>query len=61
MGECISLDGENGNTPDKRLRKGNERFWKNLIGSNKDMSDMGAALKEMRAGMEKVGGLRPSG
>ena len=52
------LNGGEGESADtKGYAQAMEDFGKTLGALNKEMADMGAALKEMRSGMEKVGSL----
>ena len=52
------LNGGEGESADtKGYTQAMEDFGKTLGALNKEMADMGAALKEMRSGMEKVGSL----
>ena len=52
------LNGGDGDSADaKGYSQAMDDFGKTLSALNKEMADMGAALKEMRSGMEKVGNL----
>ena len=51
------LNGEGDGADTPGYSKAMDDFWKTLSALNKEMADMGSALKEMRSGMEKVGNL----
>ena len=51
------LNGEGDGADTPGYSKAMDDFGKTLSALNKEMADMGSALKEMRSGMEKVGNL----